>query len=149
MEYLDYEKAAEKILYFYKQPVTDENIGIVIGYILQADSRFNGTGTKHGFRKLYIDYAIKTIRQNSKKSKRFILLENYDPFINRLSYNDEDSFFWENFKNLLTSREYNAILLRYKDNMNLREIGSKMNVSQEWARKIINSAIKKIKEDAI
>lgn len=147
MEYKEYEKSAEKILCYHKQPITDENIGIVINYIMTADHRFNGIGTMHGFRKLYLDYAIKTIIQNAQKQKRFIFLENYDKFQNKLKYKDPDPFFWENFKSLLTNIEYDAILLRYKNNMTFDEIGLTFNKSHEWARTIINKALGKIKNN--
>lgn len=147
MEYKDCEIIALKALRYNKQRVTDENVGIVIKNILLANSRYKtDIGSKKGFINMYVNYAIKSIKSEANRMKRYIFVEDYSPFYKKLSYQDPNPFFWKDLEKYLTKLEYSVILSRYKNNMNLREIGEIEGISYEMVRQHIKRAISKLRE---
>lgn len=150
MDLKDCEKMARLALMSKKQPLTDENIGIVIGYILRANHKYNPKiGNEFGFRKMYIDFAIKTISTNRKKEylKKTTYIADYSNISEQVSYKDfNDSIFWDDLKINLTDREFTVIFDRIQNNMTLKEIGAKMEFSHETARSVLKSAYRKVKK---
>lgn len=150
MDYKECEKMASLALMSKKKPLTDENIGIVIGFILRANNKYNPKiGNEFGFRKMYIDFAIKTISTNRKKAflDKTKYLPDYSNISEKASYKDfNDNLFWEDLKIKLTEREFKVIFSRIQDNKTLKEIGVDMGFSHETTRNILKSAYGKLKK---
>lgn len=147
MEYEDCKKMAILALRSAKEQITDENIGIVVTNILIANHRYNkDIGNEFGFRKMYIQFAIKDIRKFRKRSEHVKFVEDYTPYLHKAVYKDQHStIFWSDMKKLLTNIEYEIILSKYRDNKTLVHIGKDFNKSKEWVRQIIKTAHRKIK----
>mgnify|MGYP001252733966 CR=1 FL=1 len=148
MDYKECEKMAIIVLRSKRVPITDENIGIVINHILTANHKFNDKiGTIYGFRKMYIDFAIKTIKRNKSKQK-IIYVEDYKNYLNYKSLIQKDfheNIFWDDIKKKLTEKEYCAIFHRIQNNKTLKEIGEEMQYSKEYVRILIKSALRRLK----
>jgi hypothetical protein len=150
MDYVDCEKMANIVLRHNKLPVTDENIGIVIDFILRANHKYNkNIGNEYGFRKSYIDFAIKSIKTLRKKRflEKTIYVDDFTKIKEDISCTDFNSdLFWEDLEKKLTSKEFSAILGRVKYSKTLREISEENGFSIETARNYIKSASRKIKK---
>lgn len=150
MDYLDCEKMANIVLRYNKLPVTDENLGIVIGFILRANHKYNkDIGNEYGFRKSYIDFAIKSIRSLRKKRflEKVIYVDDFTKIKQNISKTDFNSdLFWEDLQKKLTNREFAAIIGRVKYSKTLREISEENGFSIQSAKNYINSASRKIKK---
>lgn len=150
MDYLDCEKMANIVLRYNKLPVTDENLGIVIGFILRANHKYNkDIGNEYGFRKSYIDFAIKSIRSLRKKRflEKVIYVDDFTKIKQNISKTDFNSdLFWEDLQKKLTNREFAAIIGRVKYSKTLREISQENGFSIQSAKNYINSASRKIKK---
>jgi DNA-binding CsgD family transcriptional regulator len=149
MDYADCEKMAKIVLLKNRQKLTDENIGIVIDFILRANHKYNKSiGNEFGFRKMYIQFALKSIQ--TLKKKRFkdktIYIDDYSKLTSNKSYKDFNSnIFWEDLKKKLTPKEFSVIFSRVSQSKTLREIAEEQNFSIETARNYIKSAHRKIK----
>lgn len=149
MDYVDCEKMAKKVLLSSNQKLTDENIGIVIDFILRANHKYNTSiGNEFGFRKMYIQFALKKIQTLKKKRylDRIVYIEDYSNLKSNNSCQDFNSnIFWEDLKKKLTQKEFSVIFSRIGESKTLREIAKEQNFSIETARNYIKSVNRKIK----
>jgi len=140
---------AKIVLLSSRQKLTDENIGIVIDFILRANHKYNpNIGNEYGFRKMYIGFALKSIKTLKKKryKDKLIYINDYNDLDQKGSYKDFSSnIFWEDLKKKLTPKEYAVIFSRISQSKTLREIAKEQNFSIETARNYIKSANRKIK----
>jgi RNA polymerase sigma factor (sigma-70 family) len=149
MDYVDCEKMAKIVLLKNKQKLTDENIGIVIDFILRANHKYNPSiGNEYGFRKMYIQFALKSIQTLKKKryKDKMIFIEDYNDLDKKNSYSNFNSnIFWEDLQKKLTPKEYAVIFSRIVQLKTLKEIAKEQNFSHETVRNYIKSAHRKIK----
>lgn len=150
MDYVDCEEMAKKVLLSSRQKLTDENIGIVIDFILRANHKYNtNIGNEFGFRKMYIQFALKKIQTLKKKRylDRLVYIDDYSNLKSNNSCKDFNSnIFWEDLKKKLTQKEFSVIFSRVGQSKTLREIAKEQNFSIESARNYIKSANRKIKQ---
>lgn len=150
MNYIDCEEMAKKVLLSSRQKLTDENIGIVIDFILRANHKYNtNIGNEFGFRKMYIQFALKKIQTLKKKRylDRLVYISDYSNLKSNNSCKDFNSnIFWEDLKKKLTQKEFSVIFSRVGQSKTLREIAKEQNFSIESARNYIKSANRKIKQ---
>lgn len=144
MEYQECERMAIAALRTCKRQVTDENIGIVIGNILTANYKYNSNiGNVLGFRKMYISFAIKSIKTADKKNSKYI----YDTaLLDRAYVSKKHPFLFEDIKKFLTKKEYDVIVSKYRDNKTLAHIGEEINCSTENVRLILKKSYGKLKK---
>lgn len=143
MEYKECERMAIAALRTCNRQVTDENIGIVIGYILTANAKYKDTiGNEFGFRKMYISFAIKSIKSADRKNSR----TTYDEkLLDRAVEDKKHKFLFYDIEKHLTKKEYGVILSKYRDNKTLAHIGQEINCSTENVRLILKRTYKKLK----
>lgn len=135
---------AIRVLRHCNQQITDENIGIVVGYILTANSKYNpDIGNEFGFRKMYISFAIKTIKKDLKRHSKMI--PSSDNLAKLYSKEKKHTFLWDDIKRFLTNVEYQAILSKYRDNKTLAHIATELKCSGENVRLILKRSCSKLK----
>jgi DNA-directed RNA polymerase specialized sigma subunit len=144
-----YENIAIKVLNSYRKPITDENVGMVISYLMTADTKYKKEiGNLQGFRKMYSGFAIKEINKFNNRAKHTIFVDDLTVLQNvkNATYKDKHvNLFWEEVEKNLTKIEYDAIIGRFLYNKTLSHIGGDLKISAEGVRLMINRALNKLR----
>lgn len=146
---------AEKIIKsskYYQLATSEDAISTVARYMMMADEKFNGTGTRKGFRYSYAIFGIKRYLSNEQIKPEGLSLNDHNLLAVLESKNVNEVIFKDvveylNNVEYLRYREKDAILRYYVEGRNLREIAKIHNVTCECVRLNIKAGLFKVKEN--
>ena len=161
----EYDNVAKKILMAVAPSVTKviindpDKFGFVVGEIMTADWKWNGKGSKYGYRKQRVIWAVKKILNSIKKNQKILSLQQLSkdssntileiPDNKNKSFVDEYDyvrFLREKVENssILSKREKECILIHCFDNISLRDTSVKLGIHRESVRQNVRRGLRKL-----
>lgn len=152
------QKVAESI---YKD---DMKFGQIINAVMMADWKFNGKGTKYGYRKAMVQYTVKKIlKENTRKKNKNLSLdyfadngekthkiseptsENMQFSVKNIEEQDYNDVTINKIKssNILTDIEKKIIIARIFEDKSVDELSQELNIRGEAIRQTLHRAVKK------
>lgn len=147
LEHKEYEIIAKRVLYNFCNNAVAEHIytdpikfGTVVGAVMTADWKWNGTGSKYGYRKQRVQWAVYRILQESNSTNKIFKMIPFSQF-------EHDDFYVESPKSFTSQIEQNDYMDYIEGKINTSNILSD-NEKQVLIGKIIkNKTIKEMSEE--
>ena len=132
---------------------SDDCIANISNVLMMADWKWNGQGSKYGYRKQCVQWAIRGI-VNKYKKNRHIITKTLNTDIEDIHYtnfisNQQNKELVDQIINstLLTKKQKQYIQLKYIEGYTLQEIGNKYSVSRQNIQQTIKEGIKKLQNE--
>tara|TARA_R110000824_G_scaffold104833_1_gene248528 strand:- start:3434 stop:3958 length:525 start_codon:yes stop_codon:yes gene_type:complete len=161
----EYDITAKKILMTVAPSVAliiindPDRFGYVVGEVMKADWKWNGNGTKYGYRKQRVIWAVKKILSSIKKNQKTLSLHQLvkdssntilDIVDNRhkslVDEYDYVGFIRKKVENssVLSIREKECIISYCFDDASLRDTGTKLGIHRESVRQNVRRGLRKL-----
>ena len=152
----EYRKIAKRIIvgfsyygpHFVNQMLRSEDvISNATTQVMIADWQWNGGGTLYGYRKQRVVWAIKSMINRNKK---YISLGELDVEDKRVSYTasiEQKELVSKIFNaGILSSRQEECLKLKFYNDMTMKDISKKLNITKQMVDKHIRKAKRNIRE---
>jgi len=129
---------------------SDDCIANIANVLMMADWKWNNTGTKYGYRKQCVQWAVSNILTRHYKHKyKHKDVPISDDMIEDKRPNSRHKELINDIVNskILTKKQRKYIISKYIDGFTLQEIGDKYGVSKQNIQQTIKSGIKKLRNE--
>lgn len=162
----EYVTIAEKFLSKRSLPIDDEAISYIVYYMVKADSRWDGRGSKPAFRGQYAWYGLtKWLRKRNKSRPKCISLDNklhhqamssmqdncfahtvtppQTDFVQDIMNRDIIDFIRN--ADRISDKNKDILFAYYLEGYTLEELGYRYNVTRERIRQILEKTLEKVR----